>query len=476
MQSTLTTINSRVRTGKASASSWLYRSAALYISVFALLFSGRCALAQATGSIHGKVTDASGASIFGAVVTVQGTDGNSHLTVSNAGGEFQIEGLATGKYNVKISASGLSDWTASSVAASAPPESQPLLAVMQVAPNVTSVTVGLSPKEKAQEQVNQELQQRVLGVFPNYFVAYENNPAPLSLHQKFRLSLKTLIDPTTFAAVGITAGIQQIRNSYWQFGQGTEGYAERFGAAYGTTATNLLITSVLADSVFHQDPRYFYSGRGTKKERAWYAIKSAFLTRGDNGKWQPPYAGVAGTIAAAEISDLYYPGSRTQYTLLGRGLMFHFAGLIALNLGEEFLLKKVTSHVPEEPTAQSTVLREGTPVMLLAVDAFNTRGLSAGQTITFVLADDLTESGEVLARTGDVASGRVAQVNSGNAAGARSVALKDVMLRAGNVTVPLRSNQTRGESTPVQYKRLPGSGKVEVTLFVAANVGFPEQE
>jgi hypothetical protein len=225
------------------------------------------------------------------------------------------------------------------------------------------------------------MQQRVLGVIPKYFVAYENNAAPLSVSQKFHLSFKTLIDPTTFAAVGLTAGIQQIRNSYWQFGQGTKGYAQRFGADYGSTATKILVTSVLADSVLDQDPRYFYSGRGTKKQRAWYAVKTAFLSKGDNGKWQPPYAGLAGTIAAAEISNLYDPGSRTQYTLLGRSLMFHFVGLIGLNLGEEFLLKKVTSHVPEGSAAQAPVLREGTPVMLVALDGLSGHGVTAGQTV-----------------------------------------------------------------------------------------------
>jgi hypothetical protein len=76
-----------------------------------------------------------------------------------------------------------------------------------------------------------------------------------------------------------------------------------------------------------------------------------------------------------------------------------------------------------------------------------------------------------------VASGLVAQViNENSTGGAGSVGLKDVMLRTGNVTVPLRSNQVRGETTPLQYKELPGSGKVEVTLFVAQNVSFPEQE
>ncbi len=258
-------------------------------------------LAQATGSIQGKVTDSSGASILGAVVTVRGADGNLRTTVTDGEGGFQMTSLPPGNYDLKISASGLSDWTASNVPVSTTPELQPLLVVLQVAPSVTTVTVGLSPEELAEEQLKQETQQRVMGVIPNYFVAYRMNAAPLSPKEKLDLSFKTLIDPATFAAVGITAGIQQSRNSYYQFGQGSEGFAKRFGAAYGTAATNLLITSVVAESVFHQDPRYFYSGEGTKKQRAWYAIKSAFRSRGDDGKWQPPYAGLAGAIAAAEF-------------------------------------------------------------------------------------------------------------------------------------------------------------------------------
>jgi hypothetical protein len=238
-------MNSRV--SAVNVPSTVRPARALTLIALAILFAGRCALAQATGSIHGKVTDSSGAPILGAVVAIQGADGSAHLTVTDVDGAFQIASLPAGNYNVKISASGLSDWTASNVPVSTLPVPQPLLAVMEVATYVTTVTVGLSPEEVAQEQLKQETQQRVLGVIPNYFVAYENNAAPLSARQKLNLSFKTLIDPATFAAVGITAGIQQDRRSYYQFGQGSEGYAKRFGAAYGSTATNLLITSVGAE-------------------------------------------------------------------------------------------------------------------------------------------------------------------------------------------------------------------------------------
>lgn len=465
-----------IRGKAASRTASRHFRAALWAPILALLLAVESAPAQEAGSIQGKVTDPSGAPIFGAVVAVEG-GGDSRTTVTDMEGAFRISLLAPGNYSVKISASGMSEWTAGNVVAPAA-DAKPLLAVMQVAPAVTSVTVGLSPKELAEEQVKRETQQRVVGIIPNYFVAYDNQAAPLSTQQKFSLSFKTLIDPATFAVVGITAGIQQARNSYWQLGQGGEAYAERFGAAWGSAATSLLSTSVLAASVLHQDPRYFYRGKGTKKQRAWYAIESAFRAKGDNGKWQPPYASVLGTVAAAEVSNLYYPGSRTQYTLLGRGLMFHFGGLIALDLGEEFFLKKFTSHAPGESAATAPTLREGTPVKLIAVNGFGPQGVIGGQTVTFVLAEELTHGGRDLARTGDVASGVVTEVSAGKSPDAAgSVALQNVTLRAGgNINVPLRSNQTRGAVTPVQYQELAGSGKVEVTLFVAEDVAFPETE
>jgi hypothetical protein len=458
--------------------SLLMKKTLLAVLVF-LCLVGQWAMAQATGSIHGSVTDSSSAPILGAVVTVEGADGSLHTTVTDGEGAFRISSLTLGNYSVRISAAGLSDWTAPNVPASVTPESNPLLAVLQVAPQITTVTVGVGTEEVAAEQLKQELKQRALGVIPNYYVTYENHPAPLSPKQKLHLGLRTVLDPTTFAATGITAGIQQKRNSYYQYGQGAEGFSKRFGSAYATTAGNLLITTVLANSVLHQDPRYFYSGRGTRAQRAWYAIESAFRAKGDNGKWQPPYSGLIGSIAAAEISQVYYPGSRTQYSLLGRSLMFHFAGLVALNLAQELFLKKVTHNAREMQSGARDVdvLREGSPVTLIAVDGFGADGATAGQPVTFVLAQDLTLRGRVLARTGDVASGQVGQVSAPKVPGeARSVGLQRVTLRAGNVNVPLRSSQVRGRAEPVQYKELPESGKVEVTLFVAENVQFPEGE
>jgi hypothetical protein len=112
-------------------------------------------------------------------------------------------------------------------------------------------------------------------------------------------------------------------------------------------------------------------------------------------------------------------------------------------------------------------------VPLIAVDGFSEQGATDGRAVTFVLAEDLTVRGKVPAKTGDVASAQVGQVST-LPGGAKGVLLERTTPRAGNVEVPLPSSQVRGSADPVRHKELSESGKVEVTLFVAQDVRFPE--
>jgi hypothetical protein len=106
--------------------------------------------------------------------------------------------------------------------------------------------------------------------------------------------------------------------------------------------------------IFKQDPRYFYKGVGTKKSRALYALSTAVIARGDNGKWQPAYAGILAELAAGGISNAYYPAAERQ----GVGLTFGNAAVgIAFtgvsNLFQEFFFRKASSHA-HQPQSQST--------------------------------------------------------------------------------------------------------------------------
>ena len=131
------------------------------------------------------------------------------------------------------------------------------------------------------------------------------------------------------------------------YGQGFSGYAKRYGATYGDRVTSTFFGAALLPSLLHQDPRYFYKGKGKIINRALYAISTVVICKGDNGHWQPNYSNVLGNLAAGGISSLYYPNSEkhdAQVTvdniLIGIG-----TGAIG-TLFQEFLLKHLTHGVP----------------------------------------------------------------------------------------------------------------------------------
>jgi len=111
-----------------------------------------------------------------------------------------------------------------------------------------------------------------------------------------------------------------------------------------------LLGGAVLPVVFHQDPRYFYKGTGSVWSRFGYAMATAVIAKGDNGKWQPAYASVLGDVGAGALSNLYYPaGSRNGAALTfengGLSILFDGAG----NVVQEFLLKHLTPKVPKGP-------------------------------------------------------------------------------------------------------------------------------
>jgi len=426
--------------------------------------------AQASGTIRGTVKDPSGLVVGSAVVTLESAAStNPRTTITDEAGSFHFSGVAPGSYTIKIAALGFADWKSPDVVigAGGNPPLPPV--VLQVATASTQMDVGLSPHELATEQVKTEEKQRLLGVFPNYFVSYEPNAAPLSAAQKLQLGWKTIFDPVTIASSTITAGIQQARNSYHEFGQGTEGYAKRFGADYMDAANGIIIGGVLMQVVFHQDPRYFYKGTGSIRSRFLYAVAMAFVSKGDNGYWQPDYSDVLGGLASGEISTLYYPASSRTGLRLFHNVLLGFGGRAAGNLAQEFVFRKLTTHAPKVAARlMQPTLREGTPVSLISVEDLSAK--TAGS-IDFVLVHDLEVGGAVVTATGSKASGQVTYTSGPGGDGQpMQVGLKGVHLKVGNAEVPLRSSQKRGSDGALDYHRVEDSGRIAITLYVGENV------
>lgn len=87
-------------------------------------------------------------------------------------------------------------------------------------------------------------------------------------------------------------------------------------------------------------------GRGVSG-RALYAISAAVIARGDDGRWKPNYSHVLGNFSAAAISNLYYPASDRGASLVVFNGLADIGANAVSNLIREFLLKRITSHVPE---------------------------------------------------------------------------------------------------------------------------------
>src|SRR5262249_33610779 len=60
----------------------------------------------ATGTLHGRVTDPSGAVIIGAIISVKSANGQATVAKTDGSGIYTIKGLRPGKYNLSVAAPG----------------------------------------------------------------------------------------------------------------------------------------------------------------------------------------------------------------------------------------------------------------------------------------------------------------------------------------------------------------------------------
>ena len=300
------------------------------------------------GSITGIITDPDGAEVPGAsvILTLEAASSTQHIAISGSDGRFSFAEVPPGSFKLTISAQGFAPRQTSGDLH--PGESFDASQItLPTAIASINMQVTASQQDIAQAQIEVEEKQRVLGIIPNFYVSYASDTVPLTSKQKYELAWKTLVDPVTFAATGLIAGIQQSNNTFPGYGQGSQGYAKRYAAGYGNALLGTIIGTAILPSILKQDPRYFYKGTGTTRSRAFYAIANSVLCKGDNGHWQPNYSGILGSAAAGGISNLYYPAAdREGATLTIEETLIGIGGTAIGNLFQEFLVRKLTPHPP----------------------------------------------------------------------------------------------------------------------------------
>ena len=172
-------------------------------------------------------------------------------------------------------------------------------------------TVKGDPKENHDPKKND----RMFYVMPNYLtVDNESEAKPVSWKEKFAMATKGSFDPYEFTIVGIVAGIRQADNSSPAFGQGMQGYAKRYGAAFADQVDGNIMVGGLYPTILKMDPRYFRMGKGSFMHRFGYAMDRIVIGRTDSGSHTFNVPEFAGNATAIAIATAYYPASDRSFS------------------------------------------------------------------------------------------------------------------------------------------------------------------
>jgi hypothetical protein len=192
-----------------------------------------------------------------------------------------------------------------------------------------------SQHDKAEEQLKQQEHQRVMGVMATFNTTNNQDALPLSPGQKFRLFFKSSTDPWPFLLASVVAGIDQGDDSNPEWGQGVQGYAKRYGAAYSDAFIGNFFGNAVLTVALHEDPRYFQKGTGSSTKRFLWAAASTVWCKRDKGGWGPNYANVGGNLIGAAIARAYYPASeRNVSDTIKDGLTVSAEGIVGAEVIE----------------------------------------------------------------------------------------------------------------------------------------------
>ena len=147
-----------------------------------------------------------------------------------------------------------------------------------------------------------DLIDKVLGM------AGPSEPSHLTQKDRFQLYLLYTGGPLPLLGEAAGAGISQWHNSPPEWGQGWGAFGERYGSNLAYNGVRQTITYGVSVA-FHEDNRYFASGKHGLWGRTGYALLSTFTTRRPDGGQSFSVSSVGGVIGASAIASIWGPQS-----------------------------------------------------------------------------------------------------------------------------------------------------------------------
>ena len=182
----------------------------------------------------------------------------------------------------------------------------------QASPPATAGQQAAQPGQTSQDNKDHQngegtSKDRLFYTLPNFLTLENAGQVPaLTAKQKFKIVARSSFDYVEYPWYAALAGISQAENSEAGYGQGAEGYAKRYGAAFADGTIENFLTSAILPSILHEDPRFFQSGKGGFWHRTGYAVSRIFITRTDSGGSRFNFSEIVGSAMAAGISTYSY--------------------------------------------------------------------------------------------------------------------------------------------------------------------------
>jgi hypothetical protein len=207
-----------------------------------------------------------------------------------------------------------------------------------------------------------ELPKRMFGMIPDF----ENtndipaNHRPLTVSEKFILSLHQSFDISAHIGNAFQAALQQAVNSQPHYGQGWNAYGKRFAAAEVDQISGSLLTYGVLPSVLHEDPRYFRKGRGSTISRIWYAANRTVITRRDDGTSGFNNSEMFGQLISCGISASYYPQQDRNVSRVFSNWGVNLGSNSAYNVLSEFYpdMKRVLFQRHRRPVVREAIYEQ----------------------------------------------------------------------------------------------------------------------
>jgi hypothetical protein len=135
---------------------------------------------------------------------------------------------------------------------------------------------------------------------------------PLTIREKGILAGRDIIDPFNLITIAGSSAITVAAQSHSAYGPGFAGFGRLAGYSLSEDIIGESLGTFAIPSLVKEDPRYHRMPGQPVPRRLLHAIAHTFVSQHDDGRLMPNYAILLTYPAAAEIFNLYVPGTQTD--------------------------------------------------------------------------------------------------------------------------------------------------------------------